>query len=72
MLKPLGDSHSKRKIIKVATWIATRPTNIHDALSNGSKNAVGEIIPVRFATTMAIPVSMKGTLKSTCNRHKYK
>lgn len=29
------------------------------------KKAVGEIIPVLFATTIAIPVSMYGTVKST-------
>lgn len=34
-------------------------------VSNGSKNAVGEMIPVRFFTTIAMPVSMKGSLKST-------
>lgn len=34
-------------------------------VSNGSKNAVGEIIPVRLFTTIAIPVSINGSLKST-------
>lgn len=34
-------------------------------VSNGSKNAVGEIIPVRLLTTIAMPVSMNGSLKST-------
>ena len=66
MSNPLGDNHSKRNIIKVAAWIATIPTNIQEAVSKGSRNAVGDIIPVRLATTIAIPVSMKGTLKSTC------
>lgn len=51
--------------MNVAAWIATAPTSIHDAVSNGSRNAVGEMIPVRFATTIATPVSMNGTLKST-------
>lgn len=46
--------------------MATTPTNIQDAVSKGSKKAVGEMIPVRLTTTIAIPVSMKGTLKSTC------
>lgn len=45
--------------------MATAPTSIHDAVSKGSRNAVGDMIPVRFATTIATPVSMKGTLKST-------
>lgn len=66
MSNPLGDNHSNRNIVKVAACIATAPTNIHDAVSNGSKNAVGDIIPVRLATIIAIPVSMYGTLKSTC------
>lgn len=34
-------------------------------VSNGSKNAVGEMIPVRLFTTIAMPVSMNGSLKST-------
>lgn len=34
-------------------------------VSNGSKNAVGEIIPVRLFTTIAMPVSINGSLKST-------
>lgn len=49
----------------MAAWIATAPTSIHEAVSNGSRNAVGDMMPVRFATTIATPVSMKGTLKST-------
>lgn len=65
MSKPLGESHSNRKIVKVAAWMATTPTSIQEAVSNGSRNAVGEMIPVLFATIIAIPVSMKGTLKST-------
>lgn len=70
ILKPLGESHSKKNMVNVAAWIATTPTNIQDAVSKGSKNAVGDIIPVRFATTIAIPVSIKGTLKSTWNKDK--
>lgn len=62
---PLGDNHSKKNMENVAAWMATAPTSIQDAVSKGSKKAVGEIIPVRFATTMATPVSIKGTLKST-------
>lgn len=65
MLKPLGDNHSNRKMVKVAAWMATKPTSIQEAASKGSRKAVGDMIPVRFATTMAIPVSIKGTLKST-------
>lgn len=68
MSKPLGESHSKRNIMKVAAWMATTPTNIQEAVSKGSRKAVGDIIPVRLATMMAMPVSMNGTLKSTCNR----
>lgn len=34
-------------------------------VSNGSKNAVGEMIPVRLLTTIAMPVSINGSLKST-------
>lgn len=62
---PLGESHSKKNIENVAACIATAPTNIQDAVSKGSKKAVGDIIPVLFATTIATPVSIKGTLKST-------
>lgn len=62
---PLGDNHSKKNIEKVAACIATAPTSIQDAVSNGSKKAVGEIMPVRLATTMATPVSINGMLKST-------
>lgn len=50
---------------KVAAWMATAPTSIHEAVSKGSRKAVGDMMPVRLATTMATPVSMKGTLKST-------
>ena len=39
-------------------------TNIHEEKSNGSRNAVGEMIPVLFDTRIVIPVSKKGTLKS--------
>ncbi|MCP6116965.1 hypothetical protein NL387_27130, partial [Klebsiella pneumoniae] len=62
---PLGDIHSKKNIEKVAACIATAPTSIHEAVSKGSKKAVGEIMPVRLATTIATPVSINGTLKST-------
>lgn len=49
----------------MAACIATAPTNIQEAVSNGSRKAVGDMMPVRFATTIATPVSIKGTLKST-------
>lgn len=65
MLKPLGESHSNRKMVKVAAWMATTPTSIQEAVSKGSRNAVGDMIPVRLATIMAMPVSINGTLKST-------
>ena len=39
--------------MNVAAWIATIPTNIQEAVSKGSKNAVGEIIPVLLATIIA-------------------
>lgn len=68
MSKPLGESHSKKKMVKVAAWMATTPTNIQEAVSKGSRKAVGDMMPVRLATIMAIPVSMKGTLKSTWKR----
>ena len=35
--KPDGDSHSKRKIMKVAECMATKPTSIQEAVSNGSE-----------------------------------
>ena len=62
---PLGDNHSKKNMEKVAAWIATAPTSIQEAVSKGSKKAVGEMMPVLLATTIATPVSIKGTLKST-------
>lgn len=51
---------------KCARWniIQKRPHILTD-VSNGSKNAVGEMIPVRLFTTMAMPVSINGSLKST-------
>ena len=39
-------------------------TSIQLAVSKGSRNAVGEMIPVRLATSIVIPVSRKGTEKS--------
>lgn len=36
MLNPEGLSHSNIKMVNVAAWIATTPTNIHDAVSKGS------------------------------------
>lgn len=64
MLNPLGDNHSNKKIVNVEACMATTPTSIHEAASKGSKKAVGDMMPVLFATTIAMPVSMKGTLKS--------
>lgn len=52
-------------MVNVAAWIATTPTSIQEAVSKGSRKAVGDIIPVLLATTIAIPVSIKGTVKST-------
>ena len=37
MLYPPGLSHSNRKMVMAATWIATNATNIQDAVSNGSE-----------------------------------
>lgn len=34
--KPEGDSHSNKNIINVAACIATKPTSIQEAVSNGS------------------------------------
>lgn len=34
----IGDKHSNTKIIKVAAWIDTIPTSIHEAASKGSEN----------------------------------
>ena len=59
MLYPAGLIHSKRKIIRAESWTATKAVMSQDAMLNGSKNAVGEIMPVRFATTMAVPDSWK-------------
>ena len=50
MLYPDGESHSKKKMVPAANWMATRATSIQLAVSNGSRKAVGEIMPVRFAT----------------------
>ena len=50
MLYPDGESHSKKKIVPAANWMATRATSIQLAVSNGSRKAVGEMMPVRFAT----------------------
>ena len=36
MLYPPGLSHSKRNIVNAATCIATKATNIQDAVSKGS------------------------------------
>lgn len=38
MSKPDGESHSKKKIIKVAECMATKPTSIQEAVSKGSEN----------------------------------
>lgn len=38
MSKPEGDAHSKSSIIIVAACMATMPTIIHEAVSNGSEN----------------------------------
>ena len=59
MLYPAGLSHSKRNIIRAESWTATKAVMSQDAMLNGSKNAVGEMIPVRFATTIAVPDSCK-------------
>ena len=64
MLYPLGLSHSNRKMDPAAAWTATITTNIQEEKSNGSRKAVGEMMPVRLATRMVIPVSRKGTEKS--------
>ena len=40
MSNPDGLSHSKKKIVNVAAWIATTPTSIQDAVSKGSANNV--------------------------------
>ncbi len=50
MSYPDGDSHSKRKMHPAATCMATSATSIHEAVSNGSRKAVGEMMPVRLAT----------------------
>jgi hypothetical protein len=38
MSNPEGLSHSNRKMVNVAACIATTPTNIQEAVSNGSEN----------------------------------
>ena len=57
MLYPDGDAHSKRNIANAEAWIATIVISNHEAMSNGSKKAVGDMIPKRFATIIAIPDS---------------
>ena len=47
-----------------AAWTATITTNIHEEKSNGSKKAVGEMIPVLLDTRIVMPVSRNGTVKS--------
>ena len=59
MLYPAGLIHSKRNIIRAESWTATKAVMSQDAILNGSKKAVGEIMPVRFATTIAVPDSWK-------------
>ncbi len=46
------------------TCIATNATSIQDAVSKGSRNAVGDMMPVLFATRMVMPVSRYGTEKA--------
>lgn len=40
MSKPEGDAHSKSRIIIVAACMATMPTSIHEAVSNGSESCI--------------------------------
>ena len=54
---PAGLSHSNRNIIRADSWTATKAVINQLAMLNGSRKAVGEIIPVLFATTMAVPDS---------------
>ncbi len=46
------------------TCIATNATSIQDAVSKGSRNAVGDMMPVLLATRMVMPVSRYGTEKA--------
>ena len=54
---PAGLSHSNRNIIRADSWTATKAVINQLAMLNGSRKAVGEMIPVLFATTMAVPDS---------------
>ena len=56
---PAGLSHSNRNIIRADSWTATKAVINQLAMLNGSRKAVGEMIPVLFATTMAVPDSEK-------------
>ena len=64
MLYPLGLIHSNRKIDPAAAWTATITTSIQEEKSNGSRKAVGEMMPVLLDTRIVMPVSRKGTEKS--------
>ena len=57
MLYPAGLSHSNRNIIRADSWTATKAVMSQLAMLKGSRKAVGEIIPVLLATTMAVPDS---------------
>lgn len=65
MSYPDGLIHSKTNIANAEAWMLTSKIIIHEIVSNGSKKAFGDIIPVFLATTIVIPVSRKGTVKST-------
>ena len=69
MLYPAGLIHSKRNIIRAESWTATKAVMSQEAMLNGSRNAVGEMIPVRFATTIAVPDSCKQN--ETCEAYQY-
>ena len=47
---PAGDNHSNKNIHPAAKWTATKATMAQLVGEKGSKNAVGEMIPVFLAT----------------------
>ena len=45
--------------MRAESWTATKAVMSQEEMLKGSRKAVGEMIPVRFATTMAVPDSWK-------------
>ena len=61
--------------MRAESWTATKAVMSQEEMLKGSRKAVGEMIPVRFATTMAVPdswkqkVNMSGTEDCSISLH---